>query len=114
NSREVRRVARQIYANMNHCRSEAVATGKSEHLRLDQRENKMEACGGRWAVFTDRAFIERIEGGSHAGGGSPTFTFCSNGSASGGRVLMARRRDPLGIRLAVRLTPLLGQPFVEE
>lgn len=113
NSREVRRVARQIFANMNHCRSEAIATGRTEKLHLDPRSNSMRACGGRWAEFTDRAVIEGIEGGIEAADGSSDILFYPNGSTSGARILIASRKDRFGIRLEVRLDPLVGLPRVE-
>jgi general secretion pathway protein H len=114
NSREVRRVARQIFASMNRCRSEAMATGKTEKLHIDPEGNSMRGCAGSWVQFTDRATIGRIEGGIEAGDGSRDLVFYSNGSSSGGRVPIASRRDPYGIRLAVFLDPLLGQPRIEE
>lgn len=114
NSREVRRVARQIFANMNHCRSEAVATGRIEKLHLDPRANSMRACGGRWAEFTDRAVLEEIEGGLETADGSTDVVFYPNGSTSGVRILIASRQDPFGIRLGVHLDPLIGLPRVEE
>jgi prepilin-type N-terminal cleavage/methylation domain-containing protein len=114
NSREVRRVARQIFANMNHCRAEAIATGKTEKLHLDPSANSMRACGGRWAEFTDRAVIEEIEGGIESSDGSSDIVFYPNGSTSGARILIASRKDRFGIRLGVRLDPLVGLPRVEE
>jgi prepilin-type N-terminal cleavage/methylation domain-containing protein len=114
NSREVRRVARQIFANMNHCRSEAIATGKTEKLRLDPSANSMRACGGRWAEFTDRAVIEEIEGGVQSADGSSDILFYPNGSTSGARILIASRKDRFGMRLGVHLDPLVGLPRVEE
>ena len=112
NSREVRRVARQIYANINHCRSEAIATGAEQSLKISPSANRMDACGGRWVVFTDRAVIQRIEGGSTSGDGSTELVFFPNGSATWAHVVIASRKDPFGIRLDVELDPLLAMPRI--
>src|SRR5262249_31804246 len=63
-AREVRRATRQIAATMHHLRGEAVATGRMRRLRINPAQNAIETDDrSRWAVLTDRAIIERIDGG---------------------------------------------------
>lgn len=107
--REVRRAARQIAATMHFCRGEAVATGEPQELVIDAYRNTIHTTQwGRWAELTDRAVIERIEGGNAIDDGVVQILFFPNGSTSGAEVVLANRRDRMRNRLGVRLDPLLG------
>ena len=108
-SREVRRAARQIAATMHHVRGEAVALGEPQELVIDPYENAIATTDwGRWAVLTDRAIIEKIEGGSDLGDGRVQILFFPNGSSSGAEIVIASRRDRSRNRLRVSLDPLVG------
>src|SRR5437016_8404246 len=64
-AREVRRAARQIAATMHYCRGEALGLGEPQELVIDPVGNKIHTTGwARWAVLTDRAVIEDVQGGS--------------------------------------------------
>jgi general secretion pathway protein H len=114
-AREVRRAARQIASTMHFCRGEAVALGLPQELVIDPLRNSIHTTDwGRWAVLTDRAVIERIEGGVPLGDGLVQIQFFPNGSTSGAEVVLARRKNRLEERLVVRLDPLLGSVRVED
>src|SRR5207249_2972516 len=87
-AREVRRAARQIASTMHYCRGEAVALGQPQELVIDALENSIHTTGwGRWAVLTDRAVIEDVQGGQAFGDGVVQILFFPNGSTSGARAL---------------------------
>jgi len=114
-AREVRRAARQIAATMNYCRREAVATGALRRMRISPDDNRIEADdGSRWAVLTERALIERIDGGWDAGFGKYDLAFFPNGSTSGAEVVVVSRRDRSRNRLRLVLDPLVGTVRVED
>lgn len=113
-SREVRRAARQIAATMHYCRGEAVATGAPQQLLIDPDNNGIRTADqGRWAVLTDRAVIEKVEGGATFGDGTSQIMFFPNGSTSGARITIASRRDRHN-RLQVTLDRLIGNVHVLE
>src|SRR5262249_25544366 len=113
-SREVRRAARQIASTMHYCRGEAVATGTPQQPVIDPVQNKIETTGGRFAVLTDRAVMERVLGGAVLGDGSVQVLFFPNGSTSGAEVVLASRRDRFQNRLRVLLDPLIGRVQVGD
>jgi general secretion pathway protein H len=114
-SREVRRAARQIASTMHHLRGEAVATGHPTAMRIDQHENSIETVGGgRWAVLTERAVIESVEGAIPAGDEIWDVRFFPNGSTTGAQVVLANRGDRTRNRLLVSLDPLLGSVRVGD
>ena len=112
NSREVRRAARQIAATMKHCRGEAVSRGEVQALVIDPERNSIHISDrSRWAVLTDRAIIERVDGGQDAAeenAGAVQILFFPNGSTSGADVILASRRDRRQNRLQVHLDSLVG------
>jgi general secretion pathway protein H len=108
-AREVRRAAREIAATMHYCRGRALATGEPQELVIDSYKNTIHSTGwARWAQLTDRAVIERVEGGNSVEDGVVQILFFPNGSASRAEVVVGNRRDRTQARLAVRLDPLLG------
>ena len=108
-SREVRRAARQIASTMHYCRGEAVSLGAPQALVIDPLKNSIyTADWGRWAVLTDRAIIEKVDGGQGVGGGTVQILFFPNGSTSGADVVLASRRDRTQNRLLVHLDSLVG------
>jgi general secretion pathway protein H len=108
-SREVRRAARQIASTMHFCRGEAVALGKPQEMIIDANENSIHTTAwGRWAVLTDRAVIDEVQGGNVVGDGVVQLVFYPNGSTSGADIVVAGRRDRREHRLRVSLDPLLG------
>ena len=113
-SREVRRAARQLASTMHYCRGEAVATGTPQELIIDPAQNRIETTGGRWAVLTDRAVLERVLGGAVLGNGSVQVLFFPNGSTSGAEVVLASRRDRFQNRLRILLDPLIGRVQVGD
>jgi len=113
-SREVRRATRQIAATMHHLRSEALATGKLRRLRINPSQNAIETDGrGRWAELTERAIIERVDGGVMAGDGTVDILFYANGATSGADIIIASRRDRSSNRIRLLLDPLVGSVRVE-
>jgi general secretion pathway protein H len=113
-SREVRRATRQIAATMHHMRTEAIATGRLRRMRISPTQNAIETDDhSRWAVLTDRAIIERIEGGSMSGDGTVDILFYANGATSGADVVIASRRDRSSNRIRLLLDPLIGTVRVE-
>ena len=113
-SREVRRATRQIAASMHHMRTEALATGRLRRMRINPAENAIETDDrGRWAVLTERAIIERVEGGAMAGDGTVDILFYANGATSGADIVIASRRDRSSNRMRLMLDPLVGSIRVE-
>jgi type II secretion system protein H len=113
-SREVRRATRQIAATMHYLRGEAVSTGRVHRLRLNPGENAIETDDhARRAVLTDRAIIERIDGGQEAADGSVDILFYPNGATSGADLVIASRRDRSSNRLRLILDPLVGTVRIE-
>jgi type II secretion system protein H len=113
-SREVRRATRQIAATMHHMRTEALATGRLRRMRINPAENAIETDDrGRWAVLTERAIIERVEGGAMAGDGTVDILFYANGATSGADIVIASRRDRSSNRMRLMLDPLVGSIRVE-
>ena len=114
-AREVRRAARQIASTMHYCRGEAVAQGTPQALVIDPYHNSIYTTDwGRWAVLTDRAIIERVEGGLIGAGDVVSVLFFPNGSTSGADVVLASRRDRTRNRLWVHLDPLVGSVRVQD
>lgn len=114
-AREVRRAARQIASTMHHCRVEALARSAPQGLVIDPDRNGIATSDwGRWAVLTDRAIIERVEGGEPLGDGAVQILFFPNGSTSGAEVVVASRRDRTRERLRVSLDPIVGSVRVED
>jgi general secretion pathway protein H len=114
-AREVRRALRQIAGAMHYCHNEAVSSGHIRRLRIDPVENKIETDDHlRWAVLTDRALIESVDGGIGGTDGAFTLMFYPNGSSSGATVVVASRRDRSQNRLRLVLDPLLGSVRVED
>ena len=117
-AREVRRAAREIAATFSHCRGEAVSRGAPQDVVIDPTRNTIYATDmGHWAVLTDRAVIERVEGGVPA----PTASFGAmriscypNGSTTGADVVLCSRADRMRERLWVHLDPLLGTVRVQD
>ena len=108
-SREVRRAARQIAATMVHCRGEAVSKAAPQELIINPARNTIATSDwGRWAELTDRAVIERVEGGADVGDGARQILFYPNGSTSGADVVIASRRDRTN-RIRITLDPLIGR-----
>lgn len=113
-SREVRRATRQIAATMHHLRTEALATGRTRRMRIDPAENAIETDDRkRWAVLTDRATIERVDGGFMAADGTVEILFYANGATSGAHIVVASRRDRAGLRIPLTLDPLVGSVRVD-
>lgn len=114
-SREVRRAARQIASSMHHCRVEALARSEPQALMIDAERNRIATTDwARWAVLTERAVIERVEGGRPLGDGSVQVLFFPNGSTSGASVVVVNRRDRTRDRLRVSIDPLIGTVRVED
>src|SRR5262249_57965466 len=96
-TREVNRAARQVRAMMHYVQNEAKATGKQHRMRIKPDENRIETDDhARWAVLTERAVLERVEGGSVAGDGSVDIIFYANGSNSGADIVISSKRDRFG------------------
>ena len=113
-SRAVRRAARQL-ATFHHCRGEAVARGEPQQVLIDPLRNGLYATDfPHWAALSDRAVIERVDGGMPVPSGAVRVACFPNGSTSGAAVLLASRRDRTRNRLWVRLDPLLGTVRVED
>jgi general secretion pathway protein H len=114
-SREVRRAARQIAATMVHCRVEAVSKAAPQELVINPERNLIATSDrDRWAVLTDRAIIERVDGGAALGDGAVQILFYPNGSTSGADVVVASRRDRTRNRLRITLDPLVGTVRVRD
>jgi len=114
-AREVRRAARQIAATMHFCRGEAVGLGEPQELVIDPVGNKIHTTGwARWAVLTDRAVIEDVQGGVPIGDGRVQVLFFPNGSTSGAEILLASRNHRMENRIRVALDPLVGSIHVAD
>jgi general secretion pathway protein H len=108
-SREVRRAARQIASTMHHCRGEAVAKGEVQELVIDPNKNSIATSEwGRWAILTERAVIEKVDGGTPTGDGAVQILFFPNGSSSGADIVVASRKDRSRNRLRITMDPLVG------
>lgn len=108
-AREVRRAARQIASTMLWCRGEAVSRGEPQELVIDVGRNTIHTTGwGRWAVLTEQAIIDDVQGGRVMGDGIVQILFFPNGATSGAEVVVASRRDPRERRLRIALDPLVG------
>src|SRR5262245_47062108 len=115
--REVRRAVRQRAASRDDCPRAAGRAGRERmrRLRIAPEENRIETDDhARSAVLTERAWIERIDGGWDVGGGMYDVAFFPNGSTSGAELVVVSRRDRSNIRLRLVLDPLVGAINVEE
>src|SRR5262245_60016963 len=114
-SREVRRAARQIASTMVHCRVEALSKSEPQELVINPDRNTLSTTDwGRWVVLTDRAVIERVNGGAEVGDGSRQILCFPNGSTSGADIVVASRRDRTHERLRITLDPLIGTVRVDD
>ena len=114
-SREVRRAAREIASTFIHVRGEAVAKGEAQAVVIDPRDNGVYTTDwGKWAVLTDRAQIEKLEGGEAMGDGAMRVVFFPNGSSTGADVVIGSRRDRARAKLWVHLDPLIGSVRVQD
>jgi general secretion pathway protein H len=116
-NREVRRAARQLAATMHYCRGEAVALGKPQELVIDAVQNTVKTSGGRSGTLSDRAVIERMDGGFEPAQGVVQILFYPNGSTTGADVVVASRNDRAQggrNRLLIHLDPLVGTVAVRD
>jgi hypothetical protein len=91
------------------CRGEAVSRGEPQELVIDVGRNTIHTTGwGRWAVLTEQAIIDDVQGGRVMGDGIVQILFFPNGATSGAEVVVASRRDPRERRLRIALDPLVG------
>lgn len=108
-SREVRRAARQIASTLIHARGEAIAKGEPQAVVIDPQHNGIYTTDwGKWAILSDRAQIERVDGGEIDSDGSLHVVFFPNGSSTGADVQLGSRRDRSRSRLFIHLDPLIG------
>src|SRR3989442_705499 len=111
------RAARQRAATMHYCRGEAVAPGKPHELVIDAVQNTVRTSGGRSGALSERAVIERVEGGFEPAQGVSQILFYPNGSTTGADVVVASRRDRAQggrNRLLVHLDPLVCTVAVRD
>ncbi len=114
-AREVRRAAREIAATFNHCRGEAVASGKPLEVVIDPLRNSIWTSDmGRWAILSERAVIERVEGGAPAANGAMRVACFPNGSTTGADIILASRQDRRRERLWVHVDALIGNVRVQD
>ena len=114
-SREVRRAARQIASTLIHARGEAVGKGQPQAVVIDPDHNGIYTTDwGKWAILSDRAQIERLDGGEPVGSGAMRVVFFPNGSSTGAEVVLGSRRDHSRNRLWVHLDPLIGTVQVQD
>ena len=115
NAREVRRAAVEIASTFHYCRNEAVALGKAQLVVIDPVRNSIYLGDrSRWAVLTQRAVIEHVEGDGSPVDGAVRILCYPNGATSGASVVLASRADRSRERLRVRLDPLLGRVDVTD
>ena len=114
-SREVRRAARQIASTLIHARGEAVGKGVPQAVVIDPEHNGIYTTDwGKWAILTDRAQIEKLDGGEPVGSGGMRVVFFPNGSSTGADIVLGSRRDRSRARLWIRLDPLIGTVQVQD
>src|SRR5947208_1779878 len=91
--------------------------GKPQELVIDAVQNTVRTSGGRSGALSDRAVIERIQGGFEPEQGIAQILFYPNGSTTGVDVLLASRRDRAQggqNRILVHLDPLVGTVAVRD
>jgi type II secretion system protein H len=114
NAREVRRATLQIAATMHHMCTEAKATGRPRRMRIKPNENAIETDDrSKWATLSDRAIIERIDGGLMAGDGTVEIQFYANGSTSGAYTIIASRADRSTNRYGLHLDALTCRTWLD-
>jgi hypothetical protein len=78
-------------------------------VAIDPLQNRVHTSDGkRWASLSERAVIERVEGGVDLCCGVVQVLCFPNGSTSGVDVVLASRRDRTRSRYHIQLDPLVG------
>ncbi|HEY8515009.1 MAG TPA: prepilin-type N-terminal cleavage/methylation domain-containing protein [Candidatus Binatia bacterium] len=114
-AREVRSAVRAIAATLRTVQSDAVVSGRVQHLIIDPHDNKIGAVE-RDAVLElgDVAQLTDIRGGEIDPSGLVRVNFYPNGSTSGLDLVVDDRESPGDIGFLVSLDPLVGLVTIQD
>lgn len=114
-AREVRSAVRNVAATLKTMQSDAVITGRVQHLVIDPQENQLRV-EDRDASFTlgPSTQMTRVRGGEITPTGMVRVNFYPNGSTSGVDVVIDDRDTPADTGFLVTLDPLIGVVTIQD
>lgn len=114
-ARQVRSAVRGVAATMRTMSSDAVITGQTQHLVIDQQGNELRADGHDTTFpLGDGTLISRIHGGELDASGTVRVNFYPNGSTSGVELVVDDRETPNDVGFLISLDPLIGLVTIED
>jgi general secretion pathway protein H len=114
-AREVRSAVRSVAATLRTVQSDAVITGRVQHLIIDPQENKLGVVERDAAVeLGDVVQFSQIRGGEVDPSGMVRVNFYPNGSTSGLDVVIDDRETPGDVGFVVSLDPLIGLVTIQD
>ncbi|MBY0278148.1 prepilin-type N-terminal cleavage/methylation domain-containing protein [Candidatus Binatia bacterium] len=114
-AREVRSAVRNVAATLKTMQSDAVISGRVQHLVIDPQENQLRV-EDRDASFTlgPSTQMTRVRGGEITPTGMVRVNFYPNGSTSGVDVVIDDRETPADTGFLVTLDPLIGVVTIQD
>ena len=114
-AREVRSAVRGVAATLRTMQSDAVISGRIQHLVIDPRENQLR-IEDRDASFSlgSSTTMSRIQGGEVGPAGVVRVNFYPNGSTSGLDVVIDDRESPADTGFLISLDPLIGLVTIQD
>lgn len=114
-AREVRSAVRGVAATLKTMQSDAVISGKIQHLVIDPQENQLRV-EDRDASYSlgPSTQMTRIRGGEVGPAGVVRVNFYPNGSTTGVDVVIDDRDTPADMGFLVSLDPLIGVVTIQD
>lgn len=114
-AREVRSAVRGVAATLKTMQSDAVISGRIQHLVIDPQENQLRV-EDRDASYTlaPSTQMTRIRGGEIGPAGVVRVNFYPNGSTSGVDVVIDDRDTPADMGFLISLDPLIGVVTIQD
>ena len=114
-AREVRSAVRGVAATLKTLQSDAVISGRIQHLVIDPQENvlRVEDRDASFALGKSTQ-MTRIRGGEVSPAGGVRVNFYPNGSTSGVDVVIDDRDTPADQGFLVSLDPLIGVVTIQD
>ena len=114
-AREVRSAVRSVAATLRTVQSDAIITGRVQHLVIDPRDNKLGVVERDVALELGEAVqFSQIRGGEVDPSGMVRVNFYPNGSTSGLDVVIDDREAPGDVGFVVSLDPLIGLVTIQD
>jgi general secretion pathway protein H len=114
-AREVRSAVRGVAATLKTMQSDAVITGRVQHLVIDPQDNQLRV-EDRDASYTlgPSTQMTRIRGGEVGPAGVVRVNFYPNGSTTGVDVVIDDRDTPADTGFLISLDPLIGLVSIQD